>query len=482
MLGELLRGLARRSGAGAPAPGAGRMRDEVLAMRPRLHALLREGRVAEALTELAPALAVDAGGTPVRNLIEFAIRGVSGLARQDAWRAEITYHLGTILLGLDDVEGASLCAAIAWGGADAAAGYRRFERGPDVLAYCEAAGLPAKEFPHLDVVRMDGLAAPRAEPSRTSICLLRDARVIGESFLPVSADGIAFAERCTDSPLKLERYNGIRQLDMLRMAVDSALWAAEADTDSYAGPHVLVGNHENIGHWLLFYFSRLRLVEEMPALREAKVVVGESATPLHLECLRRAGFAEDRVLRLRAGRYGAFDELWVPSMLSGISGGDVRYWHPEVLRYVRRSLGAAPPRGGGGRRIYLSRRGVRWRRLLNEDEVVAALAGLGFEECDPGTLDLQQQIDLAADASAIVGIFGAGMNFHLFAGEGVPVFQLQLDERVRMDIHPALAAVLGQPFIPVVGESARNHPDPLKSDFSVPVGNLVEVVSRALSR
>ncbi len=313
------------------------------------------------------------------------------------------------------------------------------------------------------------------------MCMLRDALVIGESFLPATSDSIVFSERCTDSPLKLERYNGIRQLDMLRMAVDSALWAAEAGTDCYAGPHVLVGSHENIGHWLLFYFSRLRLLEEMPALREAKVVVGETAKPLHLECLRRAGFAEDRVLRLRAGRYGAFDELWVPSMLSGISGGDVRYWHPEVLRYVRRILGAAPPRGGGGRRIYLSRRGVRWRRLLNEDEVVAALAGLGFEEFDPGTLDLQQQIDLAAEASAIVGIFGAGMNFHLFAGEGVPVFQLQLEERVRMDIHPALAAVLGQPFIPVVGESARNHPDPLKSDFSVSVGNLVEVVSRALN-
>jgi len=479
MLGKLLRRLGGGSETAAAPAASSRVQDELETLLPAVHAFLREGRVAEALVEVAPALAAGSGTSAIRDLNEFALGVVAELTRQDARRAEITYHLGTILLSLDDEEGAALCAGIAWNEAGAVNGYRRFERGPDIVDYCRAAGLPVHEFPHLAVARMDERPAPRVEHSHTSMCLLRDALVIGESFLPAAPDGIVFTERCVLSPLKLSLYSRVRQIDMLRMVGDSGLWSAASPTDRYAGPHVLVGNHENIGHWLISFFSRLRLLEEMPGLRDATIVVGEDARPLHLECLRRAGFDDSRVLRLPRGRYAAFDELWVPSFLCGISSQDVLYWNPAALEFVRRRLGAAPP-AGGTRRIYLSRRGVRWRKLQNEDEVAQALARLGFEEVDPGTLGLAQQIELAAQAAAIVGVFGAGMNFHLFAAEGVPVIQLQPQERMRMDIHAPLTRALRQPFGRVAGRIAGNHPDPLKSDFAVPVDKLVEVVSKLL--
>lgn len=482
MLGKLLRRMGGGSETAALPAAASSIHEELQPLLPAVHAFLREGKVAEALAAIAPALASESSFGTIRKLNEFALRGVADLAREDAARAEITYHLGTILLSLDDTVGAALCAGIAWNEPDAVAGYRRFERGPDIVDYCRAAGLPVQEFPQLAVARMDGRGVPGVEPSRSTMCLLRDALVIGESFLPAMPDSTVFTGRCVLSPLKLELYSGVRNIDMLRMVSESALWAAAGATDRHAGPHVLVGNHENVGHWLVSHFSRLRMLEEMPALRDATIVVGESAKPLHLECLRRAGVDESRVLRLAPGRYAAFDELWVPSFLFGVSGDDLLYWNPESVRFVRRSLGAAPPAVGGRRRIYLSRRGVRWRRLLNEDEVVRTLAGLGFEEVDPGKLDLRQQVDLAADAAAIVGVFGAGMNFHLLAGEGVPVVQLQPREQVRMDIHPAIAKALGQPFGRVAGVPADNHPDPLKSDFSVPVDRMLEVVSTLLDR
>lgn len=481
MLGRLLRQLA-----GTPPPREAREAGELAAfLRAQVHPLLRDGQVGEALVVLAPRLAEDAPSRAARNLVEFAVRGVSGLAQTEAWRADLSYLVGSLLLSLEDDEGAARCAAIAWG--EPALACRRFTRGASLLAHARAAGTPALRLPALDVVRMDGRPSPLPAQPQSFLCALEGAQLIGESFLPVAADGTVFTERCTDAPAKLERFDGLQWLDLVRLASDSALWAAEAPVDDYAGTHVLLGHHENIGHWLLYFFSRLRALEAAAAaagadaagLAQAKVVVGESVKPLHLECLARAGIDPARVVRVRRGRYARFERLWVPSLLCGVSGDEVIYWAPGTVADLRRRLGVAAPRGGGRRRVFLSRRGARWRRLANEDAVTAALAARGFEEVDAGALTLDQQLALGAEAGALVGCFGAGMNLQLFLGEGVPVVQLQPAERVRMNQHAPIAAELGQPFFPVAGEVTRRDPDPLRSDFSVPPARILEALDRA---
>lgn len=487
MLANLLRQLLGRTERGpAGTTPATEARVDIGAVRGAVHAQLREGRIAEALGEIAPALAAGADVAEIRTLCEFSIRNAAGLARQDAWRRDIAYLLGAILLALDDEEGARLCMRVSWPGEGALAGLRRFSRGPDIAAYCRQAGLPCEAFTDLVPQRMDGRTEPQLaaqlDAAPATLCMLPDALVLGQSFLPVSRDGLAFTERCTDSPAKLGRFDGIEQLDTLRLATEGRLWAAGGDARRHAGPHVLIGNHVNIGHWLLYFFTRTRQLRDRPALREAKVVVGENLLPLHAECLARAGIAADRLVRLPAGAFAEFEQLWVPTLSCGISGRSVLYWAPGTLEYVRATLGVAPGAARGRRRVYLSRRGARWRRLLNEDEVAAALAALGFEEVDPGSLDLQQQIDLAGETEAIVGCFGAGMNFHLFAGEGVPVVQIQPEAQPRMNIHVHLARALGQPFHALVAEVPVRHADPLRSDFRVPPEELKRVVSRALQR
>jgi hypothetical protein len=483
MLANLLRQLVGRTEPAADAGGhMMAVRVEFEPLRMRVHALLREGNVADALGELVPALSASVALGEIRALAEFSIRTAAGLARKDAWRREIAYMLGAILLAIGDEEGALLCARVSWPAAGALDGLRKFTRGPDIVEYCRAAGLPASTYPELMLERMDGFVSADPEPVPASLCMLPGGMVLGQSFLPATREGVVFSQRCTDSPAKLGRFDGVEQLDMLRLAAEMHLWAAGGGTRRYAGPHVLIGNHDNIGHWLLFYFARTRLLEEAPELGSAKIVVGENLRPLHAECLARAGIPAERLLRLPAGEFAEFEELWVPSLICGVSATRVMYWTPETIHYVRRILGVVPGRARGKRRVYISRRGARWRRMLNEDEISGVLAEFGFEEIDPGTLNLQQQIDLAAETEAMVGCFGAGMNFHLFAGEGVPVVQIQAEKRPRMNIHVQITKVLGQPFFAAVGEVPRPHSDPLKSDFLVSPEEVKKVVSQALNR
>ena len=481
MLGRLLRQIA-----GTTPPREAREAGELAAfLRAQVHPLLRAGQVGEALVALAPRLAEDAPTRAARNLVEFSVRGVSGLAQTEAWRADLSYLVGSLLLSLEDDEGAARCAAIAWG--EPALACRRFTRGASLLAHARAVGAPALPLPALDVVRMDGRPAPLPAQPQSFLCALEGAQLIGESFLPVAADGTVFTERCTDAPAKLERFDGLQWLDLVRLASESSLWAAEAPVDDYAGPHVLLGQHENIGHWLLYFFSRLRALEaaggaagaDAAGLAQAKVVVGESVKPLHLDCLARAGVDPSRIVRIPKGRYARFERLWVPSMVCGVSGNEVIYWAPGTVADIRRRLGVSAPRGGGKRRIFLSRRGARWRRLDNEDAIARVLATRGFEEVDAGRLTLAEQVALAAETGAMVGCFGAGMNLQLFLGEGVPIVQLQIEQRVRMNIHVPIAAELDQPFHPVVGEVTTRHADPLKSDFAVKPARALEALDRA---
>lgn len=482
MLANLLRQLTGRAEPGSGSAIPLDLRAEIEPMRASVHALLREGKVADALSELAPALSAGTALGEIRTLFEFSVRTAAGLARQDSWRGEIAYLLGAILLALGDEDGAMLCVRILWPDEGALDGLCSFTRGPDIVEHCRRLGLPYAQYDGLMLERMDGLVSAALEPVPASLCMLPGGSVLGQSFLPASREGVVFTERCTESPSKLDRFDGIEQLDTLRLATESRLWATSRATRRHAGRHVLIGNHDNIGHWLLIYFARMRLLEEMPALKDAKIVVGDNLRPLHLECLARAGVPAERLVQIPKGEFAEFEELWVPSIIFGASAQKVLYWTTESVHYVRRALGVSQGPARGTRRVYLSRRGVRWRRLLNEDEVSAMLARHGFEEIDAGRLSLQEQIDLAGQTEAIVGCFGAGMNFHLFAGEGVPVVQIQLEKRPRMNIHLPLTGALKQPFHSVVGEVPKRHADPLKSDFLMSPQELEQVVSRALER
>lgn len=428
---------------------------------------------------LAPALAAGAGVAEIRHLCEFSIRSAASLAREDAWRGEIAFLLGAIFLELGDDEGARLCVRAAWP-AEGADGLQAFTRAPDIVGHCRREGLSFSRYEHLLLERMDGRVSADLDPVPAFLCRLPGASVLGQSFLPATREGVVFVEHCIEGPGKLSRLDGIVQMDTLRLASGSRLWARFSGTQAHAGRHVLIGNHDNIGHWLLSYFARTRLLEEMPALGDAKIVVGENLKPLQAECLARVGIGEDRLVRLAPGVRAQFEELWVPSMIYGAAASHVLYWARDAVPYVRRALGVHDGPARGRRRVFLSRRGARWRRMLNEDEISALLAGMGFEEVDPGRLSLQQQIDLAAETEAIVGCFGAGMNFHLFAGEGVPVLQIQLEESPRMNIHVPIARALRQPFHALVAEVPQRLADTLRSDFRVPPQRLRGAVAAML--
>ena len=419
----------------------------------------------------------------VRRLLDAGMQMPGRNHPPEVIRGEVAFLLGAACLSVDE-EGAELCSRILRGAEDADSQYAVFDLQTPLPDYCRKLGFPCKIAGALALSPMQRPRSPAAPAVPSFLCALPEGLVLGRSFIPAAQTGHAFPAQCIHNPGKLRWDNAARVFDLVRLAAESRLLLSSSGTDSYGGRHLLLGNHENFGHWLLNHFSRLRHAEEEPALREAPLVVGDDIRPVHRQCLIRAGIAPEQMVCLRRGRIARFGELWVPSLLfCGLAGRDGMagglYWNSEAVTFIRRRLrldfSARPMR-----RIYVGRKDARWRRLINEEEIVAMLGRFGFEAVDPGAMSLDEQIELAASAQIIVGAFGAGMNLLLFAPEGTPVVELKYDLGGLMDINWALTGTLRQPHHEIIGESRPTDPDLLKRDFAVAADRVREGVDEAL--
>jgi len=101
---------------------------------------------------------------------------------------------------------------------------------------------------------------------------------------------------------------------------------------------------------------------------------------------------------------------------------------PVNIATIRRwSEAIAPAEGRRDRpkRLYISRRRAKRRRLLNEDEVTMLLEAQGFTSVTLEDLPMREQIDLFAGAETIVAQHGAGLTHLLHASPGTRVLEIQ---------------------------------------------------------
>lgn len=282
------------------------------------------------------------------------------------------------------------------------------------------------------------------------VARLDNGSVMGQSFLAADRNDTTCVNFLTHNPRSTDKIAIFEEPGRFQF-VGSDLMRVAFDGMDHYGAGVLVGNHENFGHWLLNHLARLALSEAVPATRGVPLVIGEDTPASRLQCLERMGYGESSLIRLRRGRLARFERLWVPMM--PFCGIDSRlFWSPDAVDFLRQRLGVQLTAGAGPRRrLYLTRRGSRWRRLRNEEAVLARLAAWGFEVIAPETLSISRQIELAGESEVIAGPFGAGMIMLLFAPADARIVELKYESGPIMDIHCVLAPHIGQRYLPVLG-------------------------------
>ena len=79
------------------------------------------------------------------------------------------------------------------------------------------------------------------------------------------------------------------------------------------------------------------------------------------------------------------------------------------------------------RKLYIARGNVRYRKILNEDQVLAVMESFGYEIVKYENMTLMEQIEITSSAKCVVSIHGAGLTNILYMQPGSNVLEFRRD-------------------------------------------------------
>lgn len=176
----------------------------------------------------------------------------------------------------------------------------------------------------------------------------------------------------------------------------------------------------NYGHWVMDVAVRsLLALEHLP--QDISFIVPKHMLPFQWTTLQVLGINQERCVEIGWRQVWQVEQLYMTPM-SSYMGVD----RPEANRRLRerfwKACGIKSHRAH--RRLYLTRRGMSNRRIVNEAELELELASYGFETIAPETLSLLDQVKLFSEAEIVIGAHGAALTNLVFAPDGTRLLDI----------------------------------------------------------
>lgn len=168
--------------------------------------------------------------------------------------------------------------------------------------------------------------------------------------------------------------------------------------------------NENLWHWVMENIPTIIMAENSGFL--GTYIVRDGCAFI-LETFDLLGIPKERVITWSGG-LAEVSTLYIPKRIVG-------WWlwqFKDLVLSMREALLAGAgldETGNPGIRLYISRNlSAQKRRVVNEEEVLAALQEFDFKLVHTETMTLTQQLKLMASANTLIGPHGAGMTHTLF--------------------------------------------------------------------
>lgn len=224
----------------------------------------------------------------------------------------------------------------------------------------------------------------------------------------------------------------------------------------------LWSDEHNYYHWIHDALLRLHLI--LPHLPpDTRFLVQPNLSATQRDSLAMLGIGPERLVTF------AGDELWEletlffapPAARSGSNSPAALAWFRDL---AWSHFGLTP--GTGSRRVYISRRHTRRRRVANEPDVEAVLRSFGFETYLFETLTFREQVALLSETGAIAATSGAALTNIVFAPPGLKVCVLV--EPVQIShVYWTMSEALGHEYWYVLGDTVHVPNAPPQQDLDV---------------
>ena len=231
----------------------------------------------------------------------------------------------------------------------------------------------------------------------------------------------------------------------------------------------------NYYHWMHDSLKRLYgVLEYMPD--DIKFIVPSDLGPVERETLRLLGIDDAQLAQFSGDEIWELDTLFfsTPTSNSGTHWRNADLWLREQ---ILDGYGITPR--SAGRRLFISRRGVPRRNLLNEQEVETYLHGLGFETYAVEALPLRAQVELFAEASVIVSTMGASFVNALFSPPGTVIVDMIPPEMLNLGyVYWEMCEELGHEYWYFTADSVPRPDRPNDRYTIVPIDKLAATMAR----
>jgi hypothetical protein len=249
---------------------------------------------------------------------------------------------------------------------------------------------------------------------------------------------------------------------------------------------VFFGGSANFGHFMFQHMTKLHTVRQVAAMRELPLAVYRNVPRRYLQFLDLAGYPESRRIYVDHDRPVAFAQVWVPStsFYRGHYDDKDPYIYADAAFGLRDMIMDRTKAGTGARpRIYVPRTNAQWRRVVNEDDVLALLTSHGFTIARLEEMSAAEQVDLVSRAEMIVMAGGASSPITMFASTDCIVMEFVNRHIVGTFGAVAFGHILGFIVQRIVGEDVpspelRDRPM-IDMNYRLPIATLAAALDAA---
>ena len=238
-------------------------------------------------------------------------------------------------------------------------------------------------------------------------------------------------------------------------------------------------SHEpsNYGSFIFRVLPKLAVARDLGLLHLPVLVYDGGASFRSL--LSLCGVPPERIIRHAPHRTTRVERMICPSLRNPHA-----FLDPESRAFLGEIRDKVAPQGGEGRKIYISRlghsrRGRSTRMMLNEEQLIAALANSGFEIIEPECLSSEQQIEVFASAGFIVGASGSALFNVPFCHPGTKLIDIE-SEPHWIYAHTGLFASCGLRYGIFEGRTDPEDPRPAHKRWTVNVEALMDRIATFL--
>jgi hypothetical protein len=246
------------------------------------------------------------------------------------------------------------------------------------------------------------------------------------------------------------------------------------------GPVLVLCSTEpsNYGSFIFRVLPKLHIAKQLGLLGLPTLVYARETSSLRL--LSLLGIHENQIIQHDTHCLTHVGRAIVPSLRNP----DALLDHESrgLFRRLRDSIEPA----GGSRRLYISRlghvkSGGSTRIMVNEEQLIAALAAKGFEIIEPQYLPIEDQIRLFASAGLIVGPAGSALFNAVFCRPGTKLIDIE-SEPDWIYAHAGLFASCELRYGLFIGQTDPNDLKPVHKAWTVDIPALldrIDVFARA---